>query len=392
MAPVGLPTYMMKTRNILQSNAIFLLAVLGCASGQSADYFVYAGTFTTSTSKGIYAYRFDSTTGHLSSLGLVAESTNPAFLIESANHRFLYAANERGTNSNTVSAYSINRNNGMLTFLNSVSAKGAAPCHIAIDRTQKWIAVANYDGGNVAVLPVRPDGRLGEATSVDQHKGSGPNPRQKGPHAHSVLFSPDNRFLFNADLGLDQVFVYRFNADAGSITPNNPPFAKVTPGTGPRHLAFHPNGKVLYAISEIGNHVTAFHFDPSAGTLVEFQSIATLPKDFTGNSTTAEIAVSQTGNVLYGSNRGHDSIVVFSIDKSNFTLSPIEWCPTQGRTPRNFTLDPSGAFMIVANQDTNNVVVYRVDSQTGRLKPTGQVLNDAPMPVSILFVPSANKP
>jgi 6-phosphogluconolactonase len=355
---------------------------------QAAGYLVYAGTFTNTTSKGIYAYRFDTSTGKLTSLGLVAESTNPAFLIESADHRFLYAANERGTNSNTVSAYSIDRNTGALTFLNGVSAKGAAPCHIAIDATQKWIAVANYDGGNVAVLPIHPDGRLGEAVGFDQHEGSGPTPRQKTPHAHSVLFSADNHFLLGADLGLDKIFVYRFDANTGSISPNSPPFVKVAPGSGPRHLAFHPNGKVLYAISEIGNTVTAFHFNPSTGELTEFQSISTLPKDFTGASTTAEIAVNRAGTVLYGSNRGHDSIVVFSISKSDFKLTPVEWRPTQGKTPRNFALDPTGAFLIAANQDTDNIAVYRLDAATGRLQPAGQPVKDSPAPVSILFVPA----
>jgi 6-phosphogluconolactonase len=300
----------------------------------------------------------------------------------------LYAANERGADSNTVSAYAIDRKTGKLTFLNRVPAKGAAPCHIALDRTRKWLAVASYDGGSVAVLPVRPDGKLGEAVGFDQHVGSGPNSRQKGPHAHSVLFSADNRFLINADLGLDKVFVYRFDAATGSIAPNDPPFAKVAPGAGARHLAFHPNHKVLYAISEIGSTVTAFHFDPSTGALEEFQSISTLPKEFTGSSATAEIAVDHAGRFLYGSNRGHNSIVVFAIDKSSFRLTPVEWAPTGGKTPRNFEIDPTGSNMIVANQDSNNIVVYRVDSKTGSLKPNGQVMNDAPMPVSILFVPT----
>jgi 6-phosphogluconolactonase len=373
----------MKSRMALQIAGGLLLSLPCCA----ADYWVYAGTFTTSSSKGIYAYRFESSTGKLTSLGLAAESTNPAFLIENPNHRFLYAANERGDDSNTVSAYAVDRKTGKLTFLNRVPAKGAAPCHLAMDHTQKWIAVANYDGGSVAVLPVRPDGSLGEAVGFDQHQGSGPGPRQKGPHAHSVLFSADNRFLLNADLGLDRVFVYRFDASTGSIAPNDPPFAKVAPGAGSRHLAFHPNGKVLYVISEIGSTVTAFHFDPSTGALEEFQSISTLPKEFAGTSATAEISVNRAGTVLYGSNRGHNSVVVFSIDKSNFKLTPVEWTPTQGKTPRNFELDPTGSFMIVANQDTNNIVVYSVDSKTGRLKPTGQAANDAPMPVSILFIP-----
>lgn len=249
----------MKSRTILRIAANLLLTLCCCAVGFAAEYLVYAGTFTTSTSKGIYGYRFDTSTGKLTPLGLMAESTNPAFLIENPNHRFLYAANERGKDSNTVSAYAIDRKTGKLTFLNRVPARGAAPCHIAMDRTSKWIAVANYDGGNVAVLPVQADGKLGEASGFDQHEGSGPHSRQKGPHAHSVFFSADNRFLINADLGLDRVFVYRFDAAAGSITPNDPPFVKVAPGSGPRHLAFHPNGKVLYVISEIGSTVTAFH-------------------------------------------------------------------------------------------------------------------------------------
>jgi 6-phosphogluconolactonase len=232
------------------------------------------------------------------------------------------------------------------------------------------------------------DGKVGEAVAVKQHEGSGPDARrQKGPHAHEAVFSPDNRFLLVADLGLDQVMVYRFDAAKGTITPNDPPSGKVAPGAGVRHLVFHPKGSVVYAINEMGSTVTAFRYDREKGTLTEFQTVTTLPQGFTGTSSTAEIGINRAGTVLYGSNRGHNSVAVFSIDPAKFTLTPAGHTSTQGKTPRHFTLDPTGKWLIAENQDGGGIVLFRVDQKTGQLTPEGQPLTDAPFPVCVVFVP-----
>jgi 6-phosphogluconolactonase len=355
------------------------------------EYFVYVGTYTGPKSKGIYAYRFDAATGGLISLGLVAETVNPSFLAIHPNRRFVYAANEignyQGQNSGAVSAFAIERRTGKLTFLNTVASRGADPCYLVVDKTGKNLLVANYSGGNVAMFRVLKDGRLGEASAFVQHVGSSVNPaRQKEPHAHSINLSPDNRFAIAADLGLDQLLVYRFDPAKGSLSANTPAFAKVNPGAGPRHFAFHPSGRFAYVINEMQSTVSAFAYDAAGGVLRELQTISTLPKDFSGENDTAEVQVHPSGKFLYGSNRGHDSIAVFAIDAAQGTLTPIERVPTQGKMPRNFGIDPTGSYLLAANQGSDNLVVFRIDPQTGRLTPTGQVLEVA-SPVCVKFVP-----
>ncbi|MBZ5725583.1 MAG: lactonase family protein [Acidobacteriia bacterium] len=363
---------------------LLLPFLLGPLPARAADPLVYAGTYTNNGSRGIYAFRFQTATGKLAPLGLAAQTPGPSFLAAHPNHRFLYAVNEP---TNTVSAFAINPKSARLTLLNQAASRGAAPCHLALDRTGRWLAVANYGSGSVAVLPVGPDGKLGEAAAVVQHHGSGPNPaRQKGPHAHCVLFSSDNRFLLAADLGADKIFVYRFDAATGSLTANDPPSASVAPGAGVRHLAFHPNGKVLYAINELASTVTAFGYDALRGALDEMQTVSTLPEGFTGASTTAEIAVNAAGTFVYGSNRGHDSIALLAIDPQRFTLVPMDYAPTLGKTPRHFTLDPTGAYLLAANQDTGTIAVFRVHPHTGQLQPVGRAPTRVPSPVCVLFV------
>jgi 6-phosphogluconolactonase len=238
----------------------------------------------------------------------------------------------------------------------------------------------------VAVFRVLKDGRLGEASAFVQHVGSSVNPeRQKEPHAHSINLSPDNRFAIAADLGLDRLLVYRFDAAKGTLAANTPAFAKVNPGSGPRHLAFHPSGRFAYVISEMQSTVSAFAYDTAGGVLRELQTTSTLPKDFSGENDTAEVQVHLSGKFLYGSNRGHDSIAVFAIDAAQGTLTSIERVPTQGKMPRNFGIDPTGSYLWAANQGSDNLVVFRIDPQTGRLTPTGQVLEVA-SPVCVKFV------
>jgi 6-phosphogluconolactonase len=355
-----------------------------------AEYIVYIGTYTGKESKGIYAYRFVPKTGRLVSLGLVAETVNPSWLTVHPNQRFLYAANEIGDydggKSGAISAFAIDRKSGKLTFLNQVASRGADPCHAVVDETGKNLLVANYTGGNIAVFPVLDDGRLGKASAFVQHTGFSVNPqRQAGPHAHSIVLSTDNRFAMVADLGLDRVLVYRFDATKGSLEANNPAFAMVHPGAGPRHFAFHPSGRFAYAINEMQSTVSAFAYDAASGALKELQTLSTLPKDYSGKNDTAEVQVHPGGKFLYGSNRGNDSIAVFAIDVGKGTLTPVENVPTQGKTPRNFAFDPTGSYLFAANQDSGNIAIFRIDAKTGRLTPTGQEL-EVPTPVCVRFV------
>jgi len=355
------------------------------------QYLIYVGTYTEKKSKGIYAYRFNPATDQLTSLGLAAESVNPSFLAVDPSQRFLYAVNEiskyEGRSSGAVSAFAIDPRTGKLTFLNEVPSRGAGPCHITIDKTGRYALVANYDGGSLAVFPILKDGRLGEASGFVQHKGASINPeRQEGPHAHSIYLSPDNRFALSADLGLDEVLVYRFDADHGTLAPNNPPFAKVNPGAGPRHFAFHTSGKFGYVIDEMQSTITVFSYEPSSGALQMLQTVSTLPKDFEGENSAAEVQVHPSGKFLYGSNRGHDSIAMFTINNRKGTLTPNGFALTLGKTPRNFALDPTGEYLFAANQDSDSIVQFRIDPNTGRLTPSGHVL-EVPSPVCVTFVP-----
>ena len=363
------------------------LTLLAASLGaQAADYLVYAGTYTKGDSRGIYAFHFNSSNGKLSGPTLAAETLNPSFLAEHPNHRFLYAVNEGGDGGNTVSAFAIDPKSGKLKPLNAVSSMGSGPCHLAVDATGKWLAVANYNNGTMAIIGINTDGTLMDAKKSETHTGSSANKqRQSGPHAHCVLFSPDNRFLLLADLGLDKIFVYKFDPAAGTLTPNDPPSASVTPGAGVRHLAFHPNGRVLYSINEMGNTITAFHYDPAKGTLDAFQYETTLPEGFKGNTSTAEVAVNRAGTRVYGSNRGHDSIALFAVDPRKETLSPMDHTSTLGKTPRHFTLDPTGKFLLVANQDSSDIVVFKVHPGSGQLRPVGGPVKGAAFPVCLLF-------
>jgi 6-phosphogluconolactonase len=362
-------------------------------AAQRHKYWVYVGTYTAegSTSKGIYTYRFDAATDELTSVGLAAETTNPSFLAAHPNHRFLYAVNEvsnyKGEKSGAVSAFAIDRANGKLTLLNQVASKGADPAYITVDKSGKYVLVANYTGGSIAVFPVLEDGRLGEASAFIQHTGHGSDPqRQEGPHAHSIDLSPDNRFAIVDDLGLDETLVYKFDSLKGSLTPNDPPFAKADPGAGPRHFALRPDGKFAYVVNEMAATVSVFSYDGAAGVMRPLQSISTLPRGFDGAKEDAEIEVHPSGKFLYASNRGHDSIAVFAIDANQGTLTLIEYASTKGQTPRSFEISPGGALLFAANEKSDNIVVFRIDQKSGRLTATGKVL-DVAEPVCVKFVP-----
>ncbi len=353
-------------------------------SAAAEDMIVHVGTYTRQSSKGIYAFRMDKATGKLTSLGLAAETQNPTFQVVHPNGRFLYAANE--TNQGMVSAFSIDAASGALKLLNSASTKGNGPCHVSLDKAGKWLYAANYGGGSVAAFPVHDDGTVGEASAFFQHAGSSVNAqRQAGPHAHIAALPPDSRYVFVADLGLDEILSYHVDASKGGLAPNDPPFAKVAAGSGPRHVAFRPDGKFAYVINEMLSTVTAFRYDAAHGSMQEIQTLSALPADFTGRNSGAEIAVHPSGKFLYSSNRGHDSIAIFKIDSAKGTLTATGHTPTQGKTPRNFAIDPSGSWLLAANQDSGNVVVFRIDKKTGALAPTGTTV-EVPFAVCITFI------
>ena len=352
---------------------------------------VYVGTYTGSGSRGIYRFELDPISGAWTDPVLAGESENPSFLALHPNGGFLYAVNESGTfggaTTGAVSAFAIDAASGNLRRLNQQASGGADPCHLAVDSGARNVLVANYTGGSVAVLPIDADGRLQAAATVLRHEGSGPDrARQEGPHAHAVVLDGAGRFALAADLGADRIFVYRFDAASGSLQPSAPEAVAIEPGSGPRHLAWHPSGPYLYVINELRSTVTAFRYDPWNGAPVSFQTITTLPAGFSGPNKAAEIAVSPDGRFLYGSNRGDDSIAVFRIDAASGALTPAGHVSTGGRTPRHFAIDPSGRWLLAANQDSGSIGVFRLDPVTGRLAPVGRPLAIS-KPVCVLFVP-----
>jgi 6-phosphogluconolactonase len=363
------------------------------SSKNEDKYLMYVGTYTQegSTSKGIYVYRYDPGNAQLTSIGLAAQTINPSFLAVHPNHQFLYAVNEvgnyKGQKSGAVSAFAIDHASGKLTLLNQVASGGADPCYITVDKTGKFVLVANYTGGSISAFPILQDGSLGEASAFVQHTGHGTDPkRQEGPHAHSIDLSPDNRFAIVDDLGLDETLVYKFDSVKGSLTPNDPAFAKADPGAGPRHFALHPNGKFAYVINEMGDTVSVFSFEPANGVMHSVQTISTIPKGFTKQNDDAEIAIHPSGKFLYASNRGHDSIAVFAVDPDKGTLKLVEYASTKGQSPRHFEIDPTGSFLFAENEKSDNIVVFHIDTGTGRLKPTGKTL-EVGQPVCVKFVP-----
>jgi 6-phosphogluconolactonase len=379
---------------------LFILALLfffpSAATPQTASqpYLTYVGTYTTrQSSKGIYAYRFDATTGQLTPIGLAAESTDPSFVAVHPSGNYLYAVNEidsfNGSKSGAISAFAIDRKSGTLKLLNQVSTHGAGPCYVSLDKTGRWVLVANYDGGSVATFAVQDDGSLSLVKGFVQHSGSSVDKeRQEGPHAHWIGVSPDNRFALAADLGLDDVLIYQLDTTRGALIPNNPPYAQVKPGSGPRHFAFHPNGKFGYVLTEMATTVTAFSYQAKNGSLTAIQTVPTLPKDYSGPTEAAEIVVHPSGKFLYASNRaGVDTITIFAIDSAKGTLKEVGRVSTKGKTPRNFAIDPTGAFLLAANEDSGNIVVFRIDPATGALTPTGQE-EKVSAPVCITFVPA----
>jgi 6-phosphogluconolactonase len=399
---------------LLAFSAVLLVPGARSAPAASGEYFVYFGTYTGFTyvpegvpvggshSKGIYVSRFQPATGKVSKPELAAEIVNPAFLAVHPNQRFLYVATEDpaslGPNfdhESYVSAFAIDPSSGKLHLLNTLPTGGTSTCYLSIDKTGRYVLMANFGSSSVTVLRIKDDGSLGEQTAFMKHIGKGKDPSfQSKAHPHSIDVSPDNRYAIVSDLGVDKVFAYRFDAATGALSPDNPPFVEADPGSGPRHFVFDAAGKFGYALQEMSGFISVLSWDPAKGTLTKVQDVRTLAPDFVGSSDSAEIAIHPNGKFLYESNRrfrgpnlwGPDTIGVFSIDPEKGTLTEVEQVAPGGTMPRNFAIDPTGAYLFSANQVSGNVQVFRVDSNTGRLTATSTDLK-LDVPVCIVFVP-----
>jgi 6-phosphogluconolactonase len=374
--------------------ALFLSVSFNTSGGAALPEtcLVYFGTYTGTNSRGIYVSHFDAASGELSAPELAAEADNPSFLAVAPGHRFLFSANETksfaGQPGGSVTAFELDARTGRLKFLNQQPSAGADPCHLIVDDAGKNVLVANYSSGSVTVLPVATSGFLGASASVTQHHGSSVNPqRQAGPHAHCVALDAASHRVFVCDLGLDKVMIYHLDESTGHLTTNEPPAALLQPGSGPRHIVCHPDGKHAYVINELASTLTAFEYDSESGALKAFQTVSTLPANFHGVNTDAEVVIHPSGKFLYASNRGDDSIAVFAIEAQTGRLIFVERQSTLGKTPRNFAIDPTGQWLIAANQNSDNIVVFRINTQTGRLTATGQQFQIG-KPVCVVFVPA----
>ena len=350
---------------------LLLPAIAMFRSAGASDGLVYFGSHRSAPGAGFSVAHFNSETGALTKPEFLLAAKEPAFFVFSSDGSRLYTCNSGAPGG--LSAYAVEPHTGSLTLLNRVLAGGGDTSFITLDRTGRYVLVANYDGGNIAVFALKPDGAIGDWTAFDQHRGSSVNPqRQTHAYVHAIVLDPTNRFALVPDLGVDRLYVYRFNEKTGALTPDDPPFVAIAPGSGPRHVRFHPNGRWVYLINEMASTIVAFEWDSARGTLVPFQTSTTLPADFKGVSTCAELEIHPNGKFLYGSNRGHDSLAVFAIDETTGRLTPVEHVPSGGKTPRNFAFDPTAHWIVVTNQDSSNAVVFRVDASTGRLARVGE--------------------
>lgn len=359
-------------------------------AASAAPIRVYVGTYTGGDSRGIYMCELDRSTGKLSEPVLAGEAKNPSFLAIHPSGRWLYAASEvddyAETKGGAVAAFAIDPQDGRLALVNTQSSMGAGPCHVVVDEQGRHVLVANYGAGSIAALPIAEDGRLLPASSAVQHQGSSVNrQRQAAPHAHSINLDPANQYAIVADLGLDKVLSYRFDGAAGTLAANEAGTAEMSPGAGPRHVAFHPNGRLAFVINELASTVTSLRYDAARGALEPIATVSTLPKGAEVANSTADIHVHPSGKFVYGSNRGHDSIAMFAVDAESGKLTPLGNHPTGGRTPRNFGIEPTGAFLLAANQDSGTITVHRIDADTGLLETTAHQAR-VPMPVCVQFL------
>lgn len=346
--------------------------------------YIYTGSYTqpgNSNSQGIHIYCLDPSSGTLEFVEAAASGPNPSFMALHPNGRFLFAANELA--EGLVSSFAVDPGSGRLSFLNRQPVHGSAPCYLTCDPTGAWLLAANYGDGSLSVLPVHVDGSLGSLAQRVQHYGLGSDPqRQEGPHAHAVVFDPSGRFVLAADLGIDRLNVYRFDGQSGQLLAHRPSGVAAISGAGPRHLVFHPNGRTLYVSNELNSTVTACSWNDQDGLLDSFQTLPTLPPGFPAGDA-ADIHLHPNGRTLYVSNRGHDSLAIFTVDQQDGSLIPNGHVSTAGKWPRNFALDPSGWFLLVANQHSDSLVIFRLDPQTGIPAPTGEIIS-VPSPVFVM--------
>jgi len=365
---------------------VLLLFALVSKQSFSQEYYLFIGTYTSGTSQGIYVYRFNDANGDARPVDSIA-SKNPSYLAISPIGRYIYAVNENGNNQEgEVSAYLFDKQSGKLSFLNKQLTGGTDPCYVSESRDSKWLMVANYSSGVISALPVNVDGTIAPAAEIIQFAGRGPDSaRQEKAHAHSAIFSPDEHYLLCADLGADKEMIYRFNSALKQpLSATKDSGISVEPGAGPRHIAFHPQKSNVYLVEELTGTVDAFHF--TNGTLRPFQHISTHPEDYKGVKGSADIHITPNGKFLYASNRGDaNTIAIYSIDETTGKLRLKGFQPVLGKHPRNFIIDPGGRFLLVANRDTDNIVVFRIDQQTGLLKDTGkQILVPNPVCLKLL--------
>jgi len=374
---------------MIASAIVIAMLSLSTAAARADNPLVFISAFTSGEAGAIHAYELDLETGGLALVKRTTDVENPFFLAVSPDQRFLYSIHALafgGPDNEEIAAYEIEGRTGGLKRLNRQSALGTASCYLQVDATGKSLFVANYSTGNVAAYPLEENGAIGPSSSFFQHEGSSVDPaRQKGPKAHCIITSPDNRFVFAADLGLDQILGYRLDAKTSKLTPHDKPFVRSSPGAGPRHLTFHPNGKHLYAINELENSVTQFDYDAERGVLDKKKTVSTLPDDFEGTSYCADLKITPDGRFLYGTNRGHDSIAAYEIgEQGGLTLIGIE--PSRGKGPQNLAITPDGKLLLCANMPGDNVVIFRLDGKSGKLSPVGEPL-DIPKPSCIMLLP-----
>ena len=351
---------------------------------------LFIGTYTDGDSEGIYVYSLDHTTGKLQLTSVTTDIKNPSYIEIHPSQELLYAVSELSDGGGLISSYAIDPLTGSLNYINQQTTGDEGPCHLSINTSGDVVAVANYSGGSITTLPIDSDGSLGQPTGFIKHHGSSINThRQEGPHPHSANIDPFNKNLLVPDLGLDKVMVYPINTETGTLTELTPSWAETTPGAGPRHLAFHTNHNLVYVIKELDSTITAFKYDSEIGSLEEFQNVSTLPDTYSGDNYCADIHISPNGGFLYGSNRGHDSIVIFAISQDSGQLEYVEHVSTNGHYPRNFTIDSDGLIFIAANELTNNIVSYWSSPSSGLLKPTGHSAN-VPAPVCLKLISADN--
>jgi len=377
------PLYSGMRKNLL---LVLLVTFYFVSGAQKNENYLLIGTYTTGKSEGVYVYRFNSMNGDFDSVSMV-KTSNPSYLAISPDEKFVYAVNENSDKGNggKVSSFAFDKQQGKLSFIDQQQSAGDDPCYVSVDKTNKWIAIANYTSGTLSVLPIKGNGGLDPATTVIQQAGYSVNTeRQTSPHMHCAIFSSDNKYLFAADLGTDKVMAYTFDEKSGKLAEAASPFVMVKAGAGPRHLTFHPNKKYAYLIEELTGTISAYNYKD--GTFTLFQNASALPPDYMGSIGSADIHVSADGKFLYASNRGEsNTIAIYKINQKNGSITLVGHQSTLGKTPRNFNFDPSGNFLLVANQESDDIVIFKVDKKTGLLSDSGKKIK-AGNPVCVKWI------